>query len=130
MVATAMALTALDRVQESPWFFRGSSDSPLSFSLQFQSIRGGILLLQQWHLIKNLILYRNFLWTRLENTELSNSHLEDLLILAQNISKSLGGSFLSLSKHMIKQTWMCFLTSNSKTPNLKSLKNPSPEDVM
>lgn len=30
-------------------------------------------MLQQWHLIRNLILYRNSSWIRLENTELSIS---------------------------------------------------------
>ncbi|KAI5933901.1 ATP synthase-coupling factor 6, mitochondrial [Manis javanica] len=49
---------------------------------------------------------------KIRDTELSDSHLEDLLILVQSISRTWRGSFLRVSKCMVKETWLHSLTSN------------------
>lgn len=53
---------------------------------------------------KELDLYGNSSWTRSENIELGDRHLEDLLMLTQSISKNWTGSFLSLTKYIVKET--------------------------
>ena len=84
-------------------------------------------MLQLWCLIRNLILYRNFM-DKIKEVKTKQQTSGGPVDTGPEYHQYLDRELFKLKQMLVKERWISFLPSTLRIPNLKSLTKPSLEE--